>query len=140
MKQWRMAVVLLLAALVLLGCFGVSDLMTLLAAPAAAPGAGDAARGEQLFVAGVGDAPPCVACHLTVEDGAGLSLGPNLAGISERAAGRVPGMSAAQYLEASILAPEDYIAGGFRVSMYDDYAADLNAQDVADLVAYLLTL
>ena len=101
---------------------------------------GDVARGQSIFQAGVNQAPPCVSCHQVVKGGYGLSLGPNLQEISARAASRVSGMSAATYLAESILRPQDFVVPGFHVSMYADYAQHFSDQDVADLVAYLMTL
>ncbi len=96
-------------------------------------------RGMQLFREGINGAPPCSSCHQTVADG-GFSLGPNLAGIANRATGRIPAMNAEDYLRASILEPGAYLVPGYRNIMYPNYAAHLSAQDVADLIAFLLTL
>lgn len=131
---------LLLAVPVMLGCALLDRMTAFFAADASPPLVGDPVRGERLFRVGVEGASPCLVCHVTSEGGAGFSLGPNLAGVGERAAGRVPGLSAEAYLTQSILAPESYVVPGFRVSMFDEYPAYLTPQDVADLVAYLLTL
>jgi hypothetical protein len=66
--------------------------------------------------------------------------GPNLDGMGERAAARVPGQSAADYLYESIVHPGVFITPGYRGAMFAFYGDFLSAQDVNDLVAYLLTL
>lgn len=100
---------------------------------------GNPERGVQLFREGINGAPPCSSCHQTVEGG-GFSLGPNLAGIASRASTRIPGSVAEDYLRASILEPGAYVVSGYRNIMYPNYTAHLSSQDVADLVAFLLTL
>ncbi|GAB4575388.1 MAG: hypothetical protein Kow0077_26630 [Anaerolineae bacterium] len=135
-------VVAVVLALAVTGCAG----RAVIGAPVQAgegpdaPGAEVVARGETLFRAGVEGAPPCSGCHQTREGGYGFSLGPNLAGVASRAAERVAGLSAAAYLEESILHPKNYVVGGFQVSMFAEYAAFLTPQEVEALVAYLLTL
>jgi cytochrome c2 len=134
-----------LAACVLVGFFlvGCTFQTGILPLSAVASGqqtaSGDPERGTQLFREGIDDAPPCSACHQTVE-GSGLSLGPNLAGIASRASTRIHDIIAEDYLRASILEPGAYVVSGYRNIMYPDYAAHLSSQDVADLIAFLLTL
>lgn len=103
---------------------------------------GDAAHGDLIFHNGLNGAPACSNCHRT--DVAGTSgpfaLAPGLLGISERAATRVEGETAPQYIEHSIRHPADYIVQGFRDSMYANFAQDYTDQAIADLVAYLMTL
>lgn len=94
----------------------------------AASPAGDPAAGEELF------ATNCSACHAE-EDGAG----PPLAGIGERAATRVDGMSAEEYLHESIVDPAAYVVEGFAPIMPKDYADKLSEEEITDLIAYLLT-
>lgn len=93
-------------------------------------------RGQTAFVE-VG----CSACHTPGEDVAGPAAalpGPSLAGIGAAAANRLPGYAPEAYLRESILIP-----GAYRV---DGYPADvlcggvLSQSQLADLVAYLLTL
>ncbi|MBN1963584.1 MAG: cytochrome c [Anaerolineae bacterium] len=134
----RIWAALLIVLLALPGCFQLN--VWLATAWAAPPAAADPVRGETIFRAGTADAPPCSTCHQVSTDGMGFSLGPNLAGVAARAGARVDGMSTAQYLADSILHPEHYVVAGYHVSMFADYAAYLAPQDVADLVAYLLTL
>ena len=108
--------------------------------PMSAPITGDVERGAQLFAQGRDEAPPCLTCHRVVSGQVGFSIGPNLAGIAERAGTQVAGLSAAEYLRQSILEPERYIVSGYRDIMYPDYSAYLTEQNIQDLVVYLLTL
>jgi len=101
---------------------------------------GDAARGDDIFHHGVNEAPPCSTCHQVVSGAFGFSLGPNLAGVAERAASRIAGLSAEAYLHQSILEPHAYVVSGYRDIMYPDFALHLSEQEVADLIAYLVTL
>lgn len=102
---------------------------------------GDAANGEAIFngtilVAG---ASPCVACHMVSGDVA--VVGPNLAGIANRAAERVPDSSAAEYLRVSIIDPNSYIVEGYSEGIMPlNYADTLTEEQINDLVAYLLSL
>jgi cytochrome c len=107
---------------------------------AATTAGGDAARGQQIFTAGANDAPPCATCHLVAEGGPRSSLGPNLAGVGERAGTRVEGLAARDYLQQSIVDPYAYVVGGYRGVMYPEYGEHLTDDEVADLVAYLMTL
>lgn len=101
---------------------------------------GDPARGNDIFHHGVHDSPPCSTCHLTAEGMTGFSLGPNLAGVYERAASREDGVSAHDYIHESILDPHAYIVPGYRDIMYPDFAAHFDEQDLDDLIAYLMSL
>lgn len=99
---------------------------------------GDAVRGEEIFKHGLNEAPPCSTCHALVKGS--FSLGPVMTGISERAATRIPGMTAVEYLHQSIVSPSAYLVSGYRDIMYPQFADHLNEQDIADLIAYLSTL
>lgn len=101
---------------------------------------GNAERGTQIFTKGQADAPACSTCHRTLSDQVGFSVGPNLAGVAERAGTRVVGMTAAEYLRQSILEPHRYVVPGYRDMMYPDYRTHLTEQNIEDLIAYLLTL
>ncbi len=140
MKLKDVAAVVIIALAALLGCSAPGGVLLQLAVRSAPPASGDALRGEQIFRAGVAGAPPCSACHQVVEGNTGFSLAPNLSGIAARAAGRVTGMGARQYLEDSILHPQHHVVAGYHVSMFADYASYLSRQDLADLIAYLMTL
>jgi cytochrome c len=125
----------------------VMTFLLLLAGCTAAPPVaetGVAERGGQLFTQGQNqdqnEAPACSTCHQVVSGQFGFSIGPNLAGIAERAATRMEGMSSAEYLRQSILEPHRYIVSGYRDIMYPDYRLHFSDQDIRDLIAYLLTL
>jgi mono/diheme cytochrome c family protein len=91
--------------------------------------AGDPAAGEQLFAAN------CSFCH-----GAQNGTGPALTGMGERAATRIPGMSAADYIHQSIVDPSAYVVSGFSDNiMPKNFADKFSAQEISDLVAYILT-
>src|SRR5690242_10798613 len=53
----------------------------------------------------------CATCHALVPDT--IIIGPSLAGVATRAETRVPGVSAEEYIQLSILRPGDYIVEGF---------------------------
>jgi mono/diheme cytochrome c family protein len=98
-------------------------------AEAAATPAGDPAAGEQLF------ATNCSFCH-----GAQNGTGPALTGMGERAATRIPGMSAADYIHQSIVDPSAYVVSGFSDNiMPKNFGDKFSAQEISDLVAYILT-
>ncbi|MBZ0297249.1 MAG: cytochrome c [Anaerolineae bacterium] len=108
-------------------------------------GEGDAAAGQVLFntmQSQVGFA--CVTCHHT--DSEARLIGPGLQNISERAATRVEGESAAEYIHNSIVNPQAFVvppdAGGPYPEnlMPQVYATLFTEEQINDLVAYLLTL
>lgn len=103
---------------------------------------GDASNGEKLFnqaTIGPNSAPGCVTCH-SLEEGV-VVVGPSQAGLASRAATRVAGQSAEEYLRNSILNPNEYLVEGFAEGvMYQTYGAELSEAEIDDLVAYLLTL
>nr|WP_198148488.1 cytochrome c family protein [Sphingomonas sp. Y57] len=112
-------------------------LLGLAALPAPAVAAGNAANGETVF-------KRCVACH-TVEPGKKGGMGPNLAGVVGRKAGSTsfaysPAMKAASVswtpdkLDAFLTRPAAMIKGS-RMA----FAGLPNAQDRADVIAYLAT-
>ena len=57
-----------------------------------------------------------------------------------RAASRIPGLSAEEYIRNSMVNPSDYLVEGFPDVMAKNLAQVLSSQDIADLVAYLMTL
>jgi cytochrome c2 len=96
---------------------------------------GDPAQGKLVFSTVAG----CVACH-DVSTGATL-VGPSLKGVESRAASRKPGMSASDYLRESILIPNAYVVPGFQPGiMLQTFGQVLTAQQLNDVIAYLLTL
>ena len=110
--------------------------------PAPPPaGPGDPQRGAALFSAPVlaDGLPSCRNCHALVADD--VLVGPSLAGIADRAGTTVPDLTAEAYLRQAIVDPEAHLADGYASGeMYVGYGADLPPQDIADLVAFLLTL
>jgi mono/diheme cytochrome c family protein len=98
---------------------------------------GDPAHGEELFTQSVGGAPACSTCHSTTDQ---TIVGPGFQNFSDIAGTREFGESAEQYAHNSIVRPASYIVSGFSNSMYNQYERALSDQDIADLVAYLLTL
>jgi cytochrome c2 len=78
----------------------------------------------------------CFACHRI---GAENDIAPAFVGIAERAGERKPDLSAAAYLYESILYPAAYTVDGYPASMPQDYPTRISENDLADLIAYLLT-
>ena len=91
--------------------------------------AGDPAAGAALFVE-VG----CVECHAS-EPGA-ISVGPAIDIMAREAGARVQGMASQEYLSMSITQPHTTIVNGFPTLLPN---FDLTEQEVADLIAYILT-
>ena len=98
----------------------------------------DAGSGEKLYNQSNNEAPACAACHSI--EGASTGIGNSLAGLAAVAPERVAGQSAAEYLYWSILRPGRHLVAGYSNLMYADYEDSLAAADIADLIAYLLTL
>lgn len=97
-----------------------------------------AEHGEEIFT--VNAIPTCITCHAI--DGVTITLGPNLAGIRERAGETVEGQGAYTYVYNSIRYSQLHIAeGGLGgAGIMPVYDGVLNDQDVYDLIAYLWTL
>lgn len=98
---------------------------------------GDAASGEKLFQQTINGAPSCASCHSLAHT---ALVGPGLVGYGERAAQQVKGESAEEYTFNSIARPAKHVVSGFSNLMYSEYIEKLSPEDVADLIAYLLTL
>ncbi len=100
---------------------------------------GDPLRGESLYYeTSVGTNAGCRLCH-SLDPGVTL-VGPSFAGIAARAATRVPGLSAEEYLRQSILEPNAYVVPGFPTGQMVQNLGDiLSEEQVDDLVAFLLT-
>jgi cytochrome c2 len=109
---------------------------------------GDASRGAALF-----GKLPCASCHDITQPWPGGDVCPNLGNIATEARRivRLPeyrgkAKDAAGYIRESILDPNAYIVPGnnYRASdrqsvMPKDFAQTLNAKDLNDVVAFLLT-
>ncbi|KAB2867346.1 MAG: cytochrome c [Anaerolineae bacterium] len=98
---------------------------------------GEAGRGEALFTQSINGAPPCSGCHTL--DGTAL-VGPGFQAYGETASTRRTGSTAQDYTYTSIVRPSAYVVDGFSNVMYSQYGQRLSPQQIADLIAYLLTL
>ncbi|MFZ5910257.1 MAG: c-type cytochrome [Chloroflexota bacterium] len=104
---------------------------------------GDAARGEELYnsaTLGAKSAEGCISCHAYDASVGDESKAPFTAGTGTRAETRVPGMTAEEYIHESIITPDAYVVENYNAGdMYQKWGEDLSEQQIADLVAYLLT-
>ncbi|MFN8564249.1 MAG: cytochrome c [Anaerolineae bacterium] len=123
-------------------CVLIVLIMTACGAPPAATfadlPAGDAERGAALFNGGANGAPACTTCHIldgTVLSGPSLQNFPAIAPVGDAGA-----PSLADYAFVSITQPGAFVVSGFGNTMYAQYARQLSSQQIADLIAYLLTL
>jgi cytochrome c2 len=99
---------------------------------------GDAANGELLFNGQINGQYPCLACH-SLEPGSAL-VGPSLGTIATTAAARKDGYTAELYIHESIVSPNAYVVEGFNQGiMPQTFAAQMTKQDLADLIAFLMT-
>ena len=98
----------------------------------------DAGSGEKLYNQSNNEAPACSACHTLTGESTGI--GNSLAGVAKVAGDRAAGETAEEYLYWSILRPGRYLVAGYANVMYGGYEDSLEPADLADLIAYLLTL
>lgn len=103
---------------------------------------GDATRGEALA-----SSKGCVACHVTANIGPAWMASGGQPGIGTRAAERLTesdytgkATTPEQYLFESIVSPGAFVVPGFQPLMPANFGQTLTAQDVADLIAYMLNL
>ena len=103
---------------------------------------GDAQSGEQLATT-----KGCVACHVSAPVGPIWAASETEPGIGTRAETRLQepeytgeATSAVQYLLESIVQPHIYLVPPYLAVMPANYDETLTAQEVADLIAYMLTL
>lgn len=95
---------------------------------------GDPERGKVLF-----SATGCIQCHAVVPDV--QIVGPSLFAVGTRAANHKEDVSAEEYLYESIVEPNVFIAEGFQPDlMPKTFKEVLVPEDIADLIAYLVTL
>jgi cytochrome c551/c552 len=93
-------------------------------------GAGDAAKGKQLFTSS-----GCGNCHPLAPAGTSGKVGPDLDNISADV--QAAGKPLDDFIVESIEDPNAYVAKGFSPSMPPRGGADLSDQDVADLAAFI---
>jgi cytochrome c553 len=99
--------------------------------------AGDIARGAELYTQSINRAPTCISCH--VLEGTNRAT-PPLIGYKDVAGERVEGMSAEEYSFWAIVDVGRHITPGYANVMYHTYVDKLSPQDIADLIAYILSL
>lgn len=81
----------------------------------------------------------CFTCHSV--DSEEKKIGPGQLNIADRAATRIEGVSAAQYIYNSITDPNAYIVEGFVENlMPSNYTTLLTEQEIYDIIGYMLTL
>lgn len=97
--------------------------------PTATPFVPDAEAGQTIFTAN------CAACHSTTDQ---AQVGPGLGGVAERAATRVDGFSADEYLRQSIREPGAYVVDGFNNIMPP--FPNFSDEEIQNLIAHLNTL
>jgi cytochrome c2 len=79
----------------------------------------------------------CANCHL-LKGAERTMYGPNLSGIGEAGASRIPGKSAEEYILESILDPAAFRAPGNPVSMPTGIAAGLSGDQLSSVIAYVI--
>ena len=99
--------------------------------------AGDPENGAELWDQQIQAVQSCATCH-SLDGSSGI--GPTMQGYSEVAGTRVEGESAEVYSYHSIVNPAAYLVQGYPNVMYTQYDSALSDQQIADLIAYMLTL
>jgi cytochrome c oxidase subunit 2 len=77
----------------------------------------------------------CTGCHSLADVSNEGFIGPDLTGLSNRAGGRVEGLSAEDYVRQSVLDPQAYIVDGYGAVMP---TLPLDAAEVNALLEFLL--
>jgi mono/diheme cytochrome c family protein len=108
--------------------------------------AADPQRGREIFFNGGAHESyqqkfACTTCHsldgtVSGED----ASGPSLLGVADRAGERVPGLSAEEYIRESIVDPAAFLTPTYRNGMTKFGGRYLSAEELDDLIAFLLTL
>jgi cytochrome c2 len=81
----------------------------------------------------------CATCHHF--DTEAQLIGPGLLNVSVRAASRVPGMSAYDYIHTSIVNPSAFVVPGFPDGLMPKVYKDIwTEEQINDIIAYLYTL
>ena len=129
---WIGIIIALVAALVLTACGG-----------GGASSGPNPEHGKQLYnskTLGTKSAAGCVTCHNYDATKGDDSKAPFTQGTGTRAATRIPGLTAEQYIRESIQTPDAYVVEKYKAGdMYQNWAKELSKQEIDDLVAYLLT-
>ncbi|MCA9912736.1 MAG: cytochrome c, partial [Anaerolineae bacterium] len=96
----------------------------------------DPANGETLFNQMTSTGFACSTCHRVDSDQ--MLVGPGMLGIPSRAATRVEGQRAQEYIYHSITAPNDYIVESYPVGVMPQVYSDVFTDDeIYDIIAYL---
>ena len=107
------------------------------------PIVGDVANGKKLYTSatlGSNSAAGCSTCHNYDESKGKADKAPYTAGTATRSETRVAGMNAEEYIHESIIKPNAYVVENYKEGdMYQKWKDELNDQQIADLIAYLLT-
>ena len=80
----------------------------------------------------------CAPCHAISPNV--VIVGPSLVCIPSRAAERVPGQSAEDYIRNSILNPSAYVVEGFPDVMQKNFADMVSSREIDALITFLMTL
>jgi mono/diheme cytochrome c family protein len=96
-------------------------------------GLAGAETGEQIFTAA-----GCASCHTLSKAGSNATIGPSLDELPQAAGERQPGTSPQEYVEASLLDPDDFTVSGFQAGVMPSYEGRLEDKQVQTLVEYLL--
>jgi mono/diheme cytochrome c family protein len=101
---------------------------------------GDAAHGEELFNKFEDQVSfACATCHHP--DSEDRLIGPGLLNISTRAATRVEGESAEEYIHNSIVNPSAFVVTDYPDGLMPQVYTDIFSEaDIQDIIAYLYTL
>ena len=116
--------IVIFSAMILAACFGAGE-----SSPTLTP---VEQQGQAVFTL------RCAQCHALTPNT--IVIGPSLAGVATRAASRIPGYDGQTYLETSILLPEEYLVDGFANTMPTNFGKELTSEELAALLAYLMTL
>jgi hypothetical protein len=93
----------------------------------------------ETFQENAGSGYSCSNCHLPTSEK--TNIGPGLLNIKHRAAMRIEGLTAAEYIYESIINSMAYTVEGFEVDLMPQNWAEIYTDlEIFDIVAYLLTL
>ncbi len=100
----------------------------------------DPKAGEALYYENsLGQNAACRICHSLQPDV--VLVGPSFAGVATRAATRIPGMTAEEYLYQSITDPDAYVVEGFPSGQAMPNLDEILTQEqIEDLIAFLMTM